>query len=187
MNRCQWSLWLTICIASLSIETYAQKVTVGYEKGVDFKRFKTYMWAEQSAPVTRPLLYMTVTGAVDDELKSKGLARVDSNADLVVVPEGGTDLGLNQAAGTPISPTFSGPPPTLNATMWTGSTSGANLMAPFVQEGTLGLTFVDRNANQVVWTGSVREKLDIDNKQKSLERVDKAIVKLLRQFPPNRK
>jgi hypothetical protein len=60
-------------------------------------------------------------------------------------------------------------------------------MAPYVPEGTLALTFVDRASNKVVWCGTVTEKLDIENKKKSLERVDKAIAKLLKQFPPKGK
>ena len=48
------------------------------------------------------------------------------------------------------------------------------------------LTLVDRVSNKVVWTGTVTEKLDIENKQKSLERIDKAVVKLLKQFPPKK-
>jgi hypothetical protein len=60
-------------------------------------------------------------------------------------------------------------------------------MAPYVPEGTLALTFVDRPSNKVVWCGTVTEKLDIENKKKSLERVDKAIAKLLKQFPPKGK
>lgn len=62
-----------------------------------------------------------------------------------------------------------------------------NLMAPYVPEGTLMLTLVDRVSNKVVWTGTVTEKLDNQNKQKSLERIDKAVVKLLKQFPPHKK
>jgi hypothetical protein len=60
-------------------------------------------------------------------------------------------------------------------------------MAPYVPEGTFVLTVVDRASNKVIWTGTVKEKLDIENKTKSLERIDKAIVKLLKQFPPKKK
>ena len=43
------------------------------------------------------------------------------------------------------------------------------------------------SANRIVWTGTVREKLDIEHKKKSLERADNAIVKLLKKYPPDRK
>lgn len=187
MNLRLNAFWTCTLLVSFSANDYAQKINVGYDKSADFKHYKTYSWAELSAPVTRPMLYITVVGAVDGELKSKGLIRVDNDGDLILISIGGTDLGINQAAGTPFSQTSSGPPPTFNATMWTGATGPSNLMAPYVAEGTLVLTFVDRSANQTVWSGSVKEKLDIENKQKSLERADKAIVKLLKKFPPSRK
>ncbi|PYU18296.1 MAG: hypothetical protein DMG30_28460 [Acidobacteria bacterium] len=40
---------------------------------------------------------------------------------------------------------------------------------------------------KVIWTGTVKEKLDIEKKRKSLELVDKAIAKLLEHFPPKKK
>ncbi|HEX4919966.1 MAG TPA: DUF4136 domain-containing protein, partial [Candidatus Bathyarchaeia archaeon] len=69
---------------------------------------------------------------------------------------------------------------------WTGSGS-SNLMAPYVPEGTLMLTFVNREGNKVVWSGTVTLKLDMEQKRKSLDLVDKAIAKLLKAFPPDKK
>jgi Domain of unknown function (DUF4136) len=60
-------------------------------------------------------------------------------------------------------------------------------MTPYVPEGTLVLYFVERSTNKVIWTGTVTEKLDIENKNKSLERIGNGIAKLLKQFPPNKK
>ena len=120
-------------------------------------------------------------------MKSKGLTRVEQDGDLVLIPSGGVEFGINKAAGTPILPTYGGQPLVIDANMWTGATGSSNLMAPYVPEGTLVLTFADRTANKVVWTGTVREKLDIENKDKSFERVDKAIANLLKHFPPKKK
>jgi hypothetical protein len=57
-------------------------------------------------------------------------------------------------------------------------------MAPTVPEGTLALEFVDRATNKMVWSGTVSQKLDIENKKKSLDLIEKSIGKLLKQFPP---
>lgn len=178
--------WTLLLIATFSIGAFAQKVDVGYDKGVDFQKFKTYTWAEPSMPPTRPLLYAKITDSIDYELQQKGLSRVDKDGDLILVPAGGMEFGLNMAAGTPILPTYGGAPPAVNATMWTGATTGGNLMAPYVPEGTLALTFVDRTGNKVVWSGTVKEKLDVEQKNKSLQRIDKAIAKLLKKFPPSK-
>jgi hypothetical protein len=97
------------------------------------------------------------------------------------------EFGINQAASTPILSTYGGAPLVIDANMWTGATGPSNLMAPYVLEGKLVLTFADRPSDKVVWTGTVTEKLDIENKEESFWRVDKAITKLLKQFPPKKK
>jgi hypothetical protein len=180
-------MWVYMLLASFPVAALAQKVRTGYDKGTDFQKFKSYTWAQPTMPATRPLLYASIVGTIDYELKSKGLTRVERDGDLILIPAGGLEFGLNVAVGTPILPTYGGAPPMINSGMWTGAAGPSNLMAPYVPEGTLMLTFVERTSNTEIWTGTVTEKLDNENKQKSLQRVDKAIAKLLKQFPPNKK
>jgi uncharacterized protein DUF4136 len=177
---------IILLISGLCATSVAQKIKVGYDKGVDFSKFTSYTLAEPTTPPTRPLLYASVVGAIDHELSSKGLTNTN-DGDLIVVPAGGVEFGLNTAVGTPIISTYGGQPPTIDASMWVGATGFSNLMAPYVPEGTLILNFIDRRADKVIWTGAVTEKLDIEKKKKSLQLVDKAITKLLKQFPPNPK
>jgi hypothetical protein len=167
-------------VAALPMAAFAQKVRVGYDKGADFLKFRSYTWAAPTMPTTRPLLYASVIGWVDEQLKAKGLTRTERDGDLILIPAGGMEFGLNQAAETPILPTY-------DPTTWIGASGPSNLLAPSVPEGTLMLTLVDRVSNKTVWTGTVTEKLDIENKNKSLERVEKAIAKLLKEFPPKKK
>jgi hypothetical protein len=188
MNLNMRKLRTCLLLAALLITSaFAQKVRVGYDKGVDFSRYTSYTWAKPTMPPTRPLLYASVLGSIDYELKAKGLARMEDDGDLVLIPAGGMEFGLNYAAGTPMLSTYSGPPPTMDATMWTGAGGPSNLMAPYVPEGTLMLNFVERGSNKVIWTGTVTQKLDMENKRKSLDLVDKAITKLLKEFPPKKK
>lgn len=179
--------WICVIAAMLAQNVYSQKVKVGYDKGVDFSKFTSYSWADPATPPARPLLYANIVGSIDEKLNARGLNRVNGNGDLVVIPSGGIGFGMNVAAGTPIMPTSSGPPPAMNATMWTGAGGPSNLMAPYVGEGTLMLTFVNRATNTVIWSGTVTEKLDMEKKNKSLERIEKSIVKLLKEFPPKKK
>ena len=51
-------------------------------------------------------------------------------------------------------------------------------------KGTLQLQFVDRSTNKIVWNGMVSEKLDVENKKESLDKIYKAIAKLIKEFPP---
>lgn len=165
----------------ISSSGFAQKVKVGYDKSVDFRKFTTYSWAQPATLPVFPALYQTVVASVDHQLQSKGLKRTENDADLILTPAGGVDFGFAGAASTPTAPTFGGPPAGYNATMWSGA--GPSSAGAWVTEGTLVLTFVDRINNKTVWSGSVKQKLDVDNKPKSLERADKAVIKLLKQFP----
>jgi hypothetical protein len=177
-------LWLCLIPALLAASAVAQKVKIGYDKGADFSRYKSYTWAAPSMPSNRPLLREVVIGWVDAQLKSKGLVRTESNGDLILVGSGGMEFGINQAVDTPILPTYGGQPPTVDATMWTGASGPSSLMAPYVPEGSLDLEFVDRTTNKLVWAGTVSQKLEVENKNKSLDLIDKSIVKLLKAFPP---
>jgi hypothetical protein len=165
---------------------FAQKVKVGYDKSVDFSKFATYSWIESTAKPARPLLHASMVSYVDYEMDLKGLKRKESDGDLILIPTGGVEFGLNGAAGTPFLPSYSGLAPAINATMWTGVT-GASNVGTWVAEGELVLTFVERSTNAEIWSGSVQDKLDSTNKVKSLDLLYRAVEKLFKQFPPKRK
>ena len=180
------TLLASLALVCATTSLPAQKVKIGHDKSADVSRFSTYTWSEISPAPSRPLLWQTVVMSVDAELQGKGWRKVEKNGDLILMPEGGVDFNLSGTSGTPILPTYSGPPPAINATMWTGAEGGSNV-ATWGTEGTLTLRFVDRERNQVVWSGSVSEKLDNNDKKKSLDRAGKAVSKLLRKFPAKKK
>jgi hypothetical protein len=181
-DRC----WIFVCIFVVGSTTsgFAQKVKVGYDKSADFTKFNTYTWAKPETTPTRPLLYEDVVGTIDYDLKAKGLERSEKNGDLTLVGAGGINFGSSLAAGTPILPIYSGPPPSMDATMWSGANGSAGTPGPAEAQGTLLLQFVDRSANKVIWSGTVTQTLDEQQKKKSLDAVEKAISKLLKEFPP---
>jgi hypothetical protein len=175
----------TVLLFSLAIQGFGQKVKVGYDKTTDFSKYHTYTWATPRTNPERPLLYDYVVNAVDAELHAKGLKRTESSGDFTLVPAGGIDYGSNLQAGTPVLPVYGGgPPPSMNATMWTGAQPGLGSSGPITAKGSLTLEFVDRQRNDVVWTGTVTQALDPTEKEESLSLAEKAVVKLLKKFPP---
>jgi Domain of unknown function (DUF4136) len=167
-----WRGFLAFVVFSLATAGFAQKIKVGYDKSADFSKYKTYTWAKPAMPITRPLLYQEVVGTIDDELKSKGLRRTDNNGDLTLIAAGGIGFGYNMP-----------PAMEMNVAYWSGEEDPEILTAPMVAEGTLILEFVDRGQNKMVWRGTARENLDPEM-AKSLPRIEKAIVKLLKVYPP---
>jgi len=178
-------LFMVTFVMGLAASLAAQKVKVGYDKSVDFSKFKTYTRLEPSTPPTRPLLYNFVVNSIDSQLSAKGLQRVDKDGDLVLKLAGGVDYGISVTSGPPLTSSYSGPAPAINSTMWTGANGGQGELMPAEPEAGLELQFVDRARNQVVWSGTVTQALDQGDKPKSLELASKAVAKLLKRFPPN--
>ncbi len=181
MNHWRSTALVVINIA-IALCAFAQKVKVGYDKSVDFSKYKTYSWAEVLSAPARPLLRATIVSWIDGDLSSKGIRRIDKDGDLILEAAGGIGFGISVAGGPPLTSSYNGPPPSLNATMWTGA--GQRELMPAVPEASLQLQFIDRNVNQIVWSGSVSRALDMNRPDKSLELIDKALSKLLKRFPP---
>lgn len=176
-----------VVVASLSVAfVNAQKVKVGYDKSIDFSRYKSYTIERPSVDPPRPVLYANVVGAIQNELDAKGLANKATGGDLMVVVSGGLDYGLNSLSMSDSCANCKAP--LLDPMEWTGETAppGGVGSSP-MPEGTVEVTFIDRAVNKVVWAGTVTQKLDPNKKQKSLEKSGAAIKKLLMDFPPKNK
>jgi Domain of unknown function (DUF4136) len=165
--------WLLVLIVAMLVPFgFAEKIRIGYDKSADFSKYKTYTWATPDVPVQRPLLYQNIVSQIDQDLKAKGLQRTEQNGDLTVVIAGGMGIGYN------MPPAFE-----MEAAYWSGKQDLGALTAPMVGEGTLILEFVDRSKNKMIWRGTVKDKLD-PSVVKSLPRIEKAVSKLLKGYPP---
>lgn len=184
MRRLGKAISALSCVALLGMSVLAQKVKVGYDKSMDFSRFKTYTLHDPGMPPARPVLYNLVVNSIDGELSAKGLQRIDKGGDIILELEGGIDYGIAVAPGAPLTSSYGGPPPDINSTMWTGANGGKGELMPAIPDASLQLQFIDTNANKVVWSGTVTQKLDPDDKAKSLELAQKAVTKLLKRYPP---
>jgi hypothetical protein len=67
-----------------------------------------------------------------------------------------------------------------------GTTQGVSTQAETVYFGTLGIDITDPKLNRTVWTGIVSKAVDPKNPAGRKEQnLDKAVQKLLRDFPPS--
>ena len=165
-------------VLMLVASLWAQKVNVGYDKRVDFSRFKTYAWVENLPKTTKPLVAMAITGAVDEELGKRGLTKVDTNPDLLVAFHGGVDLQSSFAADDPTYSSIGGLPAP-DVAGWVGSSPAA---APQVQKGTLIVDLI--NAKHLVWRGTAKANVDSENKNKLLDQINKGIEGMFKEYPP---
>jgi hypothetical protein len=169
---------ITLAVAS------AQKINTGYDKSVDFSRFKTYAWIPRTAPATEQLFATVIVADIDHELANKGLRKVDSDPDLLVTYYTGTDVAGGFAAQDP-GYTAIGGAPLPGGTMWGGSLPATPV--PQVMKGTLDVDLVDARQKRLVWRGTAKTKLDYDKRLKMLDQVNNAIATLFKNYPPKGK
>lgn len=172
---------------ALSAGCFAQKVNVGYDKSVDFSRYKTYTFPESNLGTGRPVLYMTVVSTIRSELESKGLVSVDKDGDLTVIAKGGFNYGAGSDAALTSDSCANCKAPLRDPMEWTGQAAPPGISSSPLPKGVLALNLVDRANDKLVWAGTVSQKLDPEKKQKSLEKAHDAVKKLLTEFPPKKK
>ncbi len=173
MTKGRFLLLSSLVVVAFTACSVAQKVKIGYDKGADFSKYKTYTWAKPDHPVENPQLFQAVVGTIDQDLQAKGLTRVPENGDLHLSASGGIDFGYNER-----------PTATMDPVMWQGQFGAPVLEAQLVGKGTLILHFVDRSNNKLVWQGTAMQKLDPEQKNQDLILAEKAVDKLLKGFPP---
>jgi hypothetical protein len=178
-------LTMIAAAALCSASGFAQKVKVGFDKTVDFSKYKSYSVQHPAKDPAMPLLYAHVIGSIEQELSGRGLPHVEKDGDLVLMMIGGTDYGLGSFEMN--ADCGSCKAPLLDPADWPGSTAPPGVGGKPVPKGVVELNFVDRTTNKAVWTGWVEQKLDPDKKSKSFDKADKAIQKLLKDFPPQGK
>ena len=163
----------------------AQDVRYNFAKEANFAGYKTYKWVPiKSAQPLSDLVENQIKSAVDAELGKKGLTKTDADtADLYVGYQaaintekqftsfndswgyGGGWYGRGWYGGGGMSTT-------------TGSTSTIYI-------GQLALDMYASNQKSLVWRGTASKTIDAKAKpEKQQKNLDKAVAKLLKNYPP---
>jgi len=152
----------------------AQTVTTNSMPGINFSKYHTYTWVRVPG-VAYPdqILDAQIKSAVDAQLTAKGLMKTDSDkADLYVDYQ----ASINQekqwnAYGTG------------GLYRWGGGMATAT--SSTINIGTLVLDMYDPSTKQLVWTGRASKTINPSNSQdKRQKNLNKAMEKLLKNFPP---
>ena len=179
---------LFVMLGTLLLATTAigQDVRYNFDKNTDFSKFKTYEWVIlKNAPVANDLVSKQIRDAVDKELATKGLTKVnDDSASLFI----GYQAGVGQEKEfTSFSSDWGygagwyrggwyGPGGGMSTT--TGSTST-------IYVGQLAVDMYDSANRDLVWRGVASKTLDPKAKpEKQQKNLAKAVKKLLKNYPP---
>ena len=72
MTKGRCLFWTALIVVGLTASGFSQNVKIGYDKGADFSKYKTYTWAKPDHPIQRPQLYQDLVGTIDQDLQAKG-------------------------------------------------------------------------------------------------------------------
>ncbi|MBV9501305.1 MAG: DUF4136 domain-containing protein [Acidobacteriaceae bacterium] len=168
------SVWGTLVLLACG-SALAQDVHYNFMPGTDFSKYHTYKWVSVKENVhPNQIVEQEIMQAADNQLATKGLAKANGDkADLYVAYQcaidqerqwnaWGTGRGFGGGMGSATSST--------------------------IQNGTLAIDFYDPTSKDLVWRGQATKTLNPSgNQQKDMERLNKAMAKLLKNFPPPQK
>jgi len=157
----------------------AQDVNINYVPGTDFSKYKTYTWVEiQGAEKPDQIVDTQIRQAIDKALAAKGLTKAAGGAaDLAI----GYQVAITQEQQWNTYSTGG-----YGARRYGGGMGTAT--STTISIGTVALDMYDAAAKELVWKGQASKTLsgekDPEKRQKNL---DKAMAKLLKDFPPKPK
>jgi hypothetical protein len=171
---------LALILLALGVsQAAAQDVTYNFDQDTDFSRFKTYKWVSiKNAQQVDDITARQLTAAIDAELAKKGLTKTDSDdADLYIGYQ--TAIGTQKQWNAYNTGWGYGP-------RWGGGMATATSSTIYV--GALDLDMYEPPNKRLVWRGAVSKTIDPNAKpDKRQKNIQKAIEKLLKNYPPKKK
>jgi Domain of unknown function (DUF4136) len=153
---------------------FAQDVSYNSMPGIDFSKYHTYKWVTiEGATYPNQIVDTQIKNSIDSQLASKGLTKSDTDkADLYI----GYQASINQQKQWNAYGMGGG-------LRWGGGMATAQ--SSTISIGTLVLDMYDPSTKQLVWTGRATKTLDPSaNQNKKQKNLDKAMQKLLKNYPP---
>jgi hypothetical protein len=174
---------LLACVAAAR----AQDVSVDFDRGRDFSKFKTYSWAD-GVPAKNPLIDQQIRSNIEGQLAAKGLRRVEGGADLSLLYFVATDMDIH-VANSRWSTTGD----------WSGQMrSGMSVRSQSwdVSTGTLVVCLSDTSGKELLWRGTASTALDKKSRgnrgaleamqeeaRKGEKTVRKSVEKMFKKYP----
>jgi len=149
----------------------AQDVKYNFMPGTDFSKYHTYKWVTiEGGSHPNQIVDQEIKQAVDTQLATKGLTKTTGDtADLLV----GYQIAVDQEK------------------QWNAYGGGfrfggmGSATSSTISVGTLVIDMYDPGTKQLVWTGNASKTMDpSSNQEKNEKNLNKAMAKLLKNYPP---
>ena len=172
---------LNVFLLLASVGAFAQSVRYNSAPGTDFSKYKTYKWVRiENAQYPNNLIDEQIRASIDRQLALKGLSKVDDNPDLVVVYQaavnqekqwnaystGGSYWGYGGWGG------------------W-GGMETTTMTSSTINVGSLNVDMYDVSTKKQIWRGEATKTLGNPKSPEKINRnIDKAMAKLMKNYPP---
>jgi len=169
MNLIRTIALVAICLTGIAT---AQKVVSQYDIETDFSKFKTYKWIIIQGTTPNQITAQNIVGLVNTALGQKGLLQSEGNTDLLVGFQTSVDHQRQINWFNDGGPRMGG--------LGQATTS-------IIEVGTLVVDMYDPGQKRLVWRSSATKTLNRGgNPDKNYVRLEKAVDKLLKDFPPKK-
>lgn len=157
-------------------ESFAARIQHDVDRGADFTDIETYAWHPDVMRdrALSPLEYERLTDAVDAELASRGIQRVEEGADVWLSVEATNDRGLrvNTAGygfGFGYGPRFAGFGPFATSVV-------------SVEETEIAIDLWEAETADPLWRGTIQTTRS-DRPERNARRLSRGVRKVFRRFP----
>lgn len=178
MNRAVFAVAAVASVLALGTGiALAQDVKTNYVPGTDFSKYKSYKWvAIEGAQYPDQIVDGQIKMAVDTALAKQGLTKATGQAaDLFI----GYQIAIDQERQWNAYGMGGG-------LRWGGGMGTAT--SSTIKIGTLVLDVYDPSTKSLVWKGEATKTINpSDNPEKNQQNMNKAMQKLLKDFPPKAK
>ena len=163
-------LGMALVLGTACAMVVAQDVSTNAMPGTNFAKYHTYKWVSiEGGAHPNQIVDQEIKQSIDSQLAAKGLTKTDAdNADLYI----GYQVAVDQQKQW-------------NAWGMRGFGGMGQATSSTIDNGTLVLDMYDPGSKQLVWQGRATKTLDpSSNQQKNEKNLNKAMAKLLKNFPP---
>lgn len=165
---------LVTLLLSVTWVSAAQDVKYNFMPGTDFSKFHTYKWVLiEGASHPNQIADAEIKQAVDAQLSQKGLTKTTNDkADLYV----GYQTAVDQEKQWNAYGMGGG---------WRFGGGMASATQSTISVGSIVVDMYDPSEKQLVWTGTATKSIDpSSNQEKNMKNLNKAMDKLLKNYPP---
>jgi hypothetical protein len=184
-NLFLWAVGLLL----LATAVFGQDVRYNFDKNADFSKFKTYKWVTlKDAAKVNDLVHKQIMDAIDAELATKGLTKVDDDSANLYI---GYQAAIGQEKEFTSYSSDWGYGGGWYRGGWYGGAGGMSTttgQTSTIYVGQLALDMYDSANKDLAWRGVASKTIDEKAKpEKQQKNLAKAVKKLLKNYPPKAK